>query len=106
MDQDSLTAPNNIEKTGAHTMVTGNSMAELLATRDDFRFAETEGGRRTFLTRWMHTYLDRVLFAAQEPPDLFQTFFEVTHLISPVISLFAPRIIAQALKPHAIRAPV
>jgi 2-polyprenyl-6-methoxyphenol hydroxylase-like FAD-dependent oxidoreductase len=70
----------------------------MLATGDDFRFAETEGGQRTVITRWMHAYVDRVVYAALADPRTYQTFFEVTHLVRPVSSLFAPQIVAQALK--------
>jgi len=70
----------------------------LLATGDDYRYAETEGGRRIPLTRWMHAYVDRVVYAALSDPATYRTFFEVTHLIKPVSALFAPRILARALK--------
>ena len=70
----------------------------LLATGDDFRFAETEGGRRTVITRWMHAYVDRVVYAALVDPRTYQTFFEVTQLVRPVSGLFTPQIVAQALK--------
>jgi hypothetical protein len=70
----------------------------LLATGDDFRFAETEGGRRTLITRWMHAYVDRVVYASLADPQTYQTFFEVTHLVKPIREIFTLKVISRALK--------
>jgi 2-polyprenyl-6-methoxyphenol hydroxylase-like FAD-dependent oxidoreductase len=77
----------------------------LLATGDDFRYAETEGGRPTALTRTIHAYVDRVIYAMQQDPDIFRTFFEVTNLVQPLGRLFAAHIVARVLGNGTPQAP-
>jgi 2-polyprenyl-6-methoxyphenol hydroxylase-like FAD-dependent oxidoreductase len=70
----------------------------LLATGDDYRYPETEGGRRDTATRLMHRYVDSILYTAREDPGVFTTFFEVAQLIKPITAFFQPAIVAKVLR--------
>jgi 2-polyprenyl-6-methoxyphenol hydroxylase-like FAD-dependent oxidoreductase len=70
----------------------------LLATGDDYRYLETEGGRRDAMTRLTHRYMDHVMAIANEDSHVFTTFFEVIQLLKPATALFQPAIMAQVLK--------
>jgi hypothetical protein len=67
----------------------------LLATGDDFRYPETEGARPGVVTRLMHRYVDHVMEAANENPQVFVTFFEVAQLIKPPTAFFRPSVMGQ-----------
>ncbi len=64
----------------------------LMATGDDYRYRETEGGSRGAVTRILHSYMDDVIALANHDADVFRQFFEVFQLLSPVSSMFHPRI--------------
>ncbi|HMO57930.1 MAG TPA: hypothetical protein PKC19_11260 [Roseiflexaceae bacterium] len=69
----------------------------LMATSEDYRFAMTEGGRRNWQTRLAHWYFDQVAICAAAHPDIYQTFFEVTHLLQPPSALLHPAVAWRAL---------
>jgi hypothetical protein len=69
----------------------------LLATGEDYRYPETEGGRRDPLTRLMHRFMDRVILAAVNDPQVYRSFFEVLHLLQPATSFFRPGFMARVL---------
>ena len=75
-----------------------NSVPWMMATSDDFRWSTTEGGKPDLMTRFMHKYLDRVMWLAGENPEVYKAFAEVLHLIKPPTTLFYPGILARALK--------
>jgi 2-polyprenyl-6-methoxyphenol hydroxylase-like FAD-dependent oxidoreductase len=70
----------------------------LLATGDDYRYPETEGGRRSVATRMMHRYMDHVMAVANEDSHVFATFFEVIQLLKPATVFFQPAIAVQVFK--------
>jgi hypothetical protein len=45
----------------------------------------------------MQGYMDRVMQFSVDRPDVYQTFGEVVHLVTPATALFKPRIVAQVL---------
>ena len=49
--------------------------------------------------------VDRVIYAMQQDPDIFRTFFEVTNLVQPLGRLFAPHIVARVLGNGTPQAP-
>jgi 2-polyprenyl-6-methoxyphenol hydroxylase-like FAD-dependent oxidoreductase len=69
----------------------------LLATGDDFRYPETEGGRPGVMTRLMHRYVDQVMYTANENAPVFLAFFEVAQLLKPPTVLFQPHIAARVM---------
>jgi 2-polyprenyl-6-methoxyphenol hydroxylase-like FAD-dependent oxidoreductase len=64
----------------------------LMATSEDYRYPETEGGRRDWSTRLAHWYFDRVLVCAAARPDIHLAFMETTHLLKPPTVLLRPSI--------------
>ena len=70
----------------------------LMATGEDYRYPETEGGRRGPLTVIMHKYMDRVMALGNQDMSVFQQFFKVFQLVSPLSSLFHPSIWLKLLK--------
>ncbi|MGH2354398.1 MAG: FAD-dependent oxidoreductase [Chloroflexota bacterium] len=71
----------------------------LLATGEDYRVPQTEGGQPGPLTRLLHRYMDRVMLAAAHEPRIQLRLGEVLHLLAPPHVLFHPAIAARALRP-------
>ena len=69
-----------------------------MATGEDFRYATTEGGKRSPITRLMHWYMSRVLETATENNDVYLAFNEAMHLLKPPMSLFHPSIMTRVLR--------
>jgi len=65
----------------------------MMATGEDLRWPETTGGERSFATRFMHRYLDRVIGRLPEDPATFRRFGRVTHMMAPAASLFHPSVL-------------
>jgi 2-polyprenyl-6-methoxyphenol hydroxylase-like FAD-dependent oxidoreductase len=77
-----------------------NSRLWLLATGEDFRCRETEGGRPGPLTRLVHRYMDRVILRATHDRAVRVRMLEVLHLLRPAQALVAPRIAWAVLRPQ------
>ena len=74
-----------------------NQTAWLMATGEDFRYPLTEGGQRTWTTKCLHWYMDRVLLLAARQPAVYIAFESVVHLLKPPTTLFHPAILARVL---------
>jgi len=68
-----------------------------MATGEDYRYPETEGGRRNAVTRLMNRYMDQVMYAANRDSQVYTTFFEVGQLLKPVTAFFQPGIMMKVL---------
>jgi 2-polyprenyl-6-methoxyphenol hydroxylase-like FAD-dependent oxidoreductase len=68
-----------------------------MATGEDFRVPQVEGGRPGRSARFLHWYLDRVIQLATEDVFARQAFFEVLNLDRPPTCLFDPRLIAKVI---------
>ncbi len=66
--------------------------AWMLATGEDLRYPETEG-HRSFGTHLFNWYTRRVIGLTASHPLVTATFFQVQHLLKPLVSLFEPRIV-------------
>ena len=73
-----------------------NTRPWLLATGEDYRYAEAEGPPAGRVTRLMHRYLDRVFAVATRVPAVRRRLVEVIHLVRPPHSLFHPGVLARA----------
>jgi hypothetical protein len=82
-----------------------NARLWLLATGEDFRCRETEGGRPGPLTRLVHRYMDRVILRATRDGAVRVRMLEVLHLLRPAQALVAPRIVFAVLRPQPVRRP-
>src|SRR5436309_4835185 len=64
----------------------------MLSTGEDLRYPETEG-HRSLGTRFFNWYIRRVIGLTASHPLVAAAFFQVWHLLKPLVSLFAPRIV-------------
>jgi 2-polyprenyl-6-methoxyphenol hydroxylase-like FAD-dependent oxidoreductase len=71
--------------------------AWLLATSDDLRYPDTVGARPGISTRLMHRYLDRVIEAATDDPEVNEAVTRVFGMLDRPTSLFKPRIVTRSL---------
>jgi hypothetical protein len=73
----------------------------LLATGEDYRYAEAEGPAPGRATRLLHRYLDRVLALATRVPAVRTRLTEVIHLVRSPAALFHPAVLARMALPRA-----
>jgi 2-polyprenyl-6-methoxyphenol hydroxylase-like FAD-dependent oxidoreductase len=80
-----------------------NKAPWLMATGEDYRYPETEGGTPGVMTRFMHWYMDRVLKLATRDVAVRSVLLQVFNLLIPPSALFRGAIvlavIREALKP-------
>jgi hypothetical protein len=69
-----------------------------LATGEDFRVRDVEGGKASFATRLTHRYMDRVLALSLQDIGVRRTFLEVFHMLKPPTALFGPSVVAKVLR--------
>lgn len=85
----------------------------LLATGEDYRVRETDGGKATLSVILTHRYMDRVLELSLSDLAVRQTFLEVFGMLKPPTALFGPAIATKVLrralnrrkKPHGNAVP-
>jgi 2-polyprenyl-6-methoxyphenol hydroxylase-like FAD-dependent oxidoreductase len=70
----------------------------LLATGEDFRVRDVEGGKASFATRLTHRYMDRVLALSLQDTAVRRRFLEVFHMLEPPTALFGPSVVAKVLR--------
>ncbi|HXQ72965.1 MAG TPA: hypothetical protein VN844_20875, partial [Pyrinomonadaceae bacterium] len=74
-----------------------------MATGEDYRYHETEGGAPGLMTRFMHWYMDRVLQLATREVAVRSVLLQVFNLLIPPSALFRRaillRVIREAIKP-------
>ena len=74
-----------------------NSAPWMLATSEDYRYRETEGGRPTMVTRFMHGYMDRVVRLSTHDARVRRVLLENFHMLRRPGSLFSPFIVCRVL---------
>jgi 2-polyprenyl-6-methoxyphenol hydroxylase-like FAD-dependent oxidoreductase len=86
-----------------------NKAPWLMATGEDYRYPETEGGSPGVMTRFMHWYMDRVLRLATREVAVRSVLLQVFNILLPPSALFSRAIvfgvIREALKPTAVPVP-
>ncbi|HKY30780.1 MAG TPA: FAD-dependent monooxygenase [Pyrinomonadaceae bacterium] len=75
-----------------------NSAPWLLATGEDFRYRETEGGSLSLMTRFMHAYMDQVVKLTTVDPEVREQLLRTFHMLQKPTSLFHPRIVSKVMK--------
>lgn len=82
-----------------------NKAPWLMATGEDYRYPETEGGSPGVMTRFMHWYMDRVLLLATREVAVRSVLLDVFSMLIPPSALFRRAIvfavIREAIKPTA-----
>ena len=84
----SIAFPQRFQKAIAREITT----AWMLTTGEDLRYPETEG-HRSLGTRLFNWYTRRIIGLTASDPLVTVTFFQVQHLLKPLVSLFEPRIV-------------
>jgi hypothetical protein len=74
----------------------------MLSTGADLRYPTTTGAQVRAMNRVLYRYLDRVVAAATQDPAVAETYARVIGMLARPAALFAPRILAAALRarPH------
>ena len=80
-----------------------NKAPWLIATGEDYRYRETEGGAPGLMTRFMHWYMDRVLQLATREVAVRSVLLDVFSMLLPPSALFRRailfRVIREVIKP-------
>jgi 2-polyprenyl-6-methoxyphenol hydroxylase-like FAD-dependent oxidoreductase len=81
----------------------------LMATREDYRYLETDGGAPGRMTRFMHWYMDQVLQLATRIVPVRKVLLDAFSMLTPPSSLLQPRVLFRVLlhilKPAPRRRP-
>ena len=76
------------------------------ATSEDLRWPATTGGTINRATRFMHSYIDRVLNTIPYDSHTFRVFSEVQHMKRSPRSLFSPRILWNVWRKGSAKEPL
>lgn len=74
-----------------------NAAPWMLATSEDYRFRETEGGSPNLTTRFMHRYMDQVMKLSTFDISVRKVLLEVFSMLVQPSALFRPRIVLRVL---------
>lgn len=74
-----------------------NTTPWIMATGEDLRWPTTSGGQLDRMSRFMQYYIDQVMQFSVDHPEVYQTFGEVAHLVTPPKALFRASILAPVL---------
>ncbi len=74
-----------------------NAAPWLLATGDDLRVSDVEGGPADLPTRLMHRYMDRVLALSTRDATVRWRLLTVMHMLQPPGALFSPAVVLRVL---------
>lgn len=70
----------------------------MLATGSDLRYPTTVGASQTPVDKLINKYLDRVLAAVSDDPDVSAAFLRVLNMIDEPQALFSPRLMPRVLR--------
>lgn len=76
-----------------------NQIAWLMATGEDLRWPETEGGQPGAKERAMYRFFDRVLLRATQDLVVARSFLKVMHMLTAPTTLMHPSILLRMLRP-------
>ena len=74
-----------------------NKAPWLLATGEDYRYHETDGGSATLMTKFMHRYMEHVLDLSTRVVEVRKVLMEVFNILTPPTALFQPRVLFRVL---------
>jgi hypothetical protein len=78
-----------------------NKAPWLMATGEDYRYRETEGGSPSLMTRFMHWYMDRVLQLATQEIAVRSVLLDAFSMLVPPSALFRPSVLLRVIR-HAL----
>jgi len=70
----------------------------MLATSEDYRYEETEGGTATLRTRFMHRYMNQVLKLATFDANVRHVLLQAFGMLVPPTALLRPRIVLRVVR--------
>jgi hypothetical protein len=74
-----------------------NEAPWMLATGEDYRYRETEGGAPTAMTRFMHRYMDQVIQLSTHSVTVRRVLMRAFNILVPPAALFHPRVLFRVL---------
>ena len=74
-----------------------NEAPWMLATGEDYRYRETEGGAPTAMNRFMHRYMDQVIQLATHSVSVRRVLMRAFNILVPPIALFQPHVLFRVL---------
>lgn len=80
-----------------------NQAPWLMATGEDYRYRETEGGSPSSMTRFMHWYMDRVLQLATREVAVRRVLLDAFSMLVPPRALFRPQVLFRVIRGHTNR---
>ena len=69
----------------------------MLATGEDYRYRETEGGAPTAMNRFMHRYMDQVIQLSTHSVSVRRVLMRAFNILAPPTALFHPRVLFRVL---------
>lgn len=69
----------------------------MLATGEDYRYRETEGGAPTAMTRFMHGYMDQIIHLSTKSVTVRRVLMRAFNILVPPTALFHPRVLFRVL---------
>ena len=69
----------------------------MLATGEDYRYRETEGGAPTAMTRFMHRYMDQVIHLSTHSVTVRRVLMRAFNILVPPTALFQPQVLFRVL---------
>ena len=70
----------------------------MMATSQDYRYRETEGGALSLKTKFMHSYMDRVLKLATFDSSVRYVLLQVFGMLEPPTALFRTSIVSKVIR--------
>ena len=74
-----------------------NEAPWMLATGEDYRYRETEGGAPTAMNRFMHRYMDQVIHLSTHSVTVRRVLMRAFNILVPPTALFHPRVLLRVL---------
>jgi len=74
-----------------------NEAPWMLATGEDYRYRETEGGAPTAMNRFMHWYMDHVIDLSTHSVSVRRVLMRAFNILVPPTALFHPRVLFRVL---------
>ena len=74
-----------------------NEAPWMLATGEDYRYRETDGGAPTAMNRFMHRYMDQVIQLSTHSVTVRRVLMRAFNILVPPTALFHPRVLLRVL---------
>ena len=74
----------------------------MLATGEDYRYRETEGGAPTAMNRFLHRYMDEVIHLSTYSVSVRRVLMRAFNILVPPTALFHPRVLFRVLLNHGL----